>query len=109
MVLYDKPLAKYDETLYDKLKALADDLKSGKRNQLKSKSQNAKIDSINNITPAEREYVYHEIDTHISNEEKRVGRMTRRLFNKELNKDFLYHIKYDKNGNHKIRRTEINE
>ena len=104
-------LSNGDEKLYLKTKKLAKELKSGKRNPLKNKEKFDILDTSDEITPSELEYVFHEIDTNISKEEKAKGEMYRRLYNRIFNRDFIYYIKYDKTGNgrHIIERYYIND
>ena len=63
------------------------------------KGKSVKIDD---ITPKEKEYVFHEIDTTISDEEKVLGEVIRRLHNYDEKIDYLYIVKYNENGKHKI-------
>lgn len=87
---------------FGKVKKLSEDLKKGKYNPLRSQVEPVKID---NISPKQKEYIFNEINTNISNEEKIKGIVTRRLYNYDEKKDYLYTVIYDKNGKHQISRS----
>lgn len=87
---------------YEKVMKLADDLKNGKRNPLRNKINSVKID---NISPRQKEYIFNEIASSISDDEKAKGIVTRRLHNYDEKKDYLYTVIYDKNGQYQISRS----
>lgn len=83
---------------------LAKNLRTGKNNPKKVKK---KTFNSSKITSKEKEYVFHVIDTHISQAEKEKGIAIRRLYNYDEEKDFIYNILYDNDGNHIIERIDI--
>lgn len=105
--LYDKITGSQNtgatsDSLYDKLMQMSRDYKQGKYNPLKYRGNSVKID---NISPKQKEYIFNEINSTISEEEKAKGTLKRLLHNYDEKADYLYHVKYDKNGNHKIIRS----
>lgn len=81
---------------------MSKDYKKGEYNPLKYKGKLVKID---NISPKQKEYIFNEINSTISDLEKEKGYITRRLHNYDEKTDYLYTIIYDNNGNHQITRS----
>ena len=81
---------------------LAKGLKNGDRNPLKYRGESA---IIKNISPKQKEYIFNEVNSTISDEEKAKGFVTRRLHNYDEKTDYLYTVIYDKDGKHQITRS----
>lgn len=90
------------DSLYDKLMQMSKNYKNGEYNPLKYQGKSVKI---GNISPRQKEYIFSEINSTISEEEKTKGTLKRLLHNYDDDFDYMYYINYDKNGNHQITRS----
>ena len=91
----------YDSTPEEWIKT-AESLKKGERNPLKYKGESV---IINNISPKQKEYIFNEVNSTISDLEKENGSLRRLLHNYDDDSDYLYHIFYDPDGKHNIARS----
>ena len=94
------------EKIAEKIKNVAKELKAGKYNPKRYKGA---VTKMNNLENWEREFVYSKIDSDLSDYEKEIGVTFRRLYNKQLKRDYLYSIEYDKNGKHNVTRFDIDD